>query len=136
MYPIHTLLKRIKGTPFYFPYIAVLTAQSLIPHFKATQNDSECLLLLHHLKITLKSLTTRNLIQEMSCPRPKQFYVKILLFRKRIIFQNKPNISWTLHANLNLRLSAFVDMNFGLIFLVRSIQDQISANLWIFRKMP
>ena len=26
-----TLLKRIKGTPYYFPYSAVLTTQSLIP---------------------------------------------------------------------------------------------------------
>ena len=25
---IYTLLKRIKGTPYYFPYIAVLTTQS------------------------------------------------------------------------------------------------------------
>ena len=31
--------------------------------------------------------------------------------------------------------TAFADMNFGLIFLVRLIQDQISANLWIFRKI-
>ena len=48
----------------------------------------------------------------------------------------KVGLAWTLHVNLNLTLFAFADMNVELIFHVRSIKDQISANLWIVRNMP
>ena len=74
---VNTLLKRFKGTPNYFPYIAVLNTRKFSPHIKAIQNDPECPLLLHHLNNASKSLTTRILIPRMSCPRPEAILAQI-----------------------------------------------------------
>ena len=52
-----------------------------------------------------------------------------MFLRKRIIFQNKPNIACKLKSNT----VCICRHEFWTDFLVRSIQDQISANVWIFR---
>ena len=79
----------------------------------------------NYLEVTdYKKFDTRNVL-----PKTIGNYVKILFFPKTDNFSKQAQ-------NLNLTLFAFPDTNFELIFLVRSIQVQISANLWIFRKMP
>ena len=51
-----------------FPYNTMLNTSMLNPHLKAIHNDQECPLLLGPLNNVSKSLTTRHLIHEMSCP--------------------------------------------------------------------
>ena len=51
-----------------FSYIAVLNTPKFT--LKTINNDPECPLLLYNLNNASKSLTSRNLIQEMSCPSP------------------------------------------------------------------
>ena len=48
----------------------MLNTSMFKPHLLAVLNDQECPLLLHHLNNASMSLTTRNLIHEMSCQSP------------------------------------------------------------------
>ena len=82
--------KDLKERRTIFPCIAVLNTPMFNLHLKAIQNDLECPPLLHHLNYASKSLTTRNLIQEMSCQRPKAILVKNKFCQKLEIFRNKP----------------------------------------------
>ena len=56
-YAKYTAQKNYRNTILFSIYRCV-NHTKFNPHLKETHNDSECLLLLHHLKITSKSLTT------------------------------------------------------------------------------
>ena len=62
----NALLKRIKGTPYYFPYIAMLTTQSLIPILRQpTTIQNVCFFASceNYLEVTdYKNFDTRNFL--------------------------------------------------------------------------
>ena len=64
------LLKIFKGTPYYFPKYPSVKHPKFKLHLKASHTDQECPLLLCHFNSALKSLTTSNLIQEISYQSP------------------------------------------------------------------
>ena len=89
----NTLLKRIKGTPYVFPYISMLNTSKFNPHLKAIHNDQEYPHLLHHLKNASKSLTTKKkLIKEMPSPSPWNISSIFLKIMKLSHFSESPQL--------------------------------------------
>ena len=82
---IYTAQKIQRNTILFFSIYHSVKHPKFKPHLKTIQNNPEYLLLLHHLNNASKSLTTRNLIQEMSFKSFEQcskagVYIGILKF--------------------------------------------------------